>query len=465
MAVVGQIGNHPDLFYPTDKKVQAHENGVIQFDNLAGLILASRTLLERIVDLIAPSSRGQPAPKMRCCLTDFTPVRMALATPQELTLELGAFVAARTWCLRNGVIDEKHFADQHRDLRQKFARYGLSASVIKARELVFFPPLEDIILAENEVTIAEPKQRYRQLFDNYQELIPKNIYARHESYALIAEDCLERMFSGIEIAPDDLIHVTCSGYLAPSPVERMAVKKGWLSTTVTNSYHMGCYGAFPAIRMAHGFLASSQIVGFPAKNRVDIVHTEILSAHADAGDVTPEGIITKTLFADGFIKYSAVTENELKGRGLVGLKVLAFAEHLLADSSNDMTWTPGPHCFKMSLSFMVPVRIKSTVKKFVNDLLERAGINYSQERERLVFAIHPGGPKIIEHLQSELNLSDEQVELSKKIFLENGNMSSATVPHILKAIIDEPYVPLGARIVAIGFGPGLTASGLVLQKI
>jgi hypothetical protein len=46
---------------------------------------------------------------------------MALATPQELTLELGAFVAARTWCLRNGVTDEKHFADQHRDLRQKFA--------------------------------------------------------------------------------------------------------------------------------------------------------------------------------------------------------------------------------------------------------------------------------------------------------------------------------------------------------
>jgi predicted naringenin-chalcone synthase len=273
------------------------------------------------------------------------------------------------------------------------------------------------------------------------------------------------MFAGVAEAPDDLIHVTCSGYLAPSPVERMAAARGWLNTTVTHSYHMGCYGAFPAIRMAHGFLASAHQGVTPPKERVDIVHTEILSAHRDAEELTAQNIITMTLFADGFIKYSAVTEDYLCAQGMSGLKVLAYNERLLPDSADDMTWVPGPTRFHMTLSIMVPVVIKAAVKGFVEDLLYRAGLDFERERGRLHFAIHPGGPKIVEHIQSELQLDDDQVAMSKNVFFENGNMSSATVPHILKAIIEEPGIPTGAHVVAIGFGPGLTATGLVLEKI
>lgn len=400
-----------------------------------------------------------------CCLTDFVPVRMSDPTPQGLTLELSAYGFARALCARDGVTDKEAFFARHKEVRQKFTNYGLSPAVIKARQLVFFPRLKDIVFVDGEFTVAEPEHEYLRLFDNYQDLNPKDLRARHESYARVAEDCLEQMYAGPDEAPDDLIHVTCSGYLAPSPVERMAAKKGWLKTTVTHSYHMGCYGAFPAIRMAHGFLASAQLGVTPPKERVDIVHTEILSVHRDAEELTAQNIITMTLFADGFIKYSAVTEDYLKAQGLNGLKVLAYAEHLLADSADDMTWVPGPTRFHMSLSIMVPVLIKAAVKGFVEDLLRRAGLDFERERTRLVFAIHPGGPKIVEHIQAELGLHDDQVALSKAVLFENGNMSSATVPHILKAIVEERDIPLGAHVVALGFGPGLTATGLVLEKI
>ncbi len=83
----------------------------------------------------------------------------------------------------------------------------------------------------------------------------------------------------------------------------------------------------------------------------------------------------------------------------------------------------------------------------------------------MMFAIHPGGPKIVEHIQNELGLRDEQVAISKKVFRENGNMSSATIPHIMKGILDEKGIPQGTRVVALGFGPGLTVTGLVLEKI
>jgi predicted naringenin-chalcone synthase len=273
------------------------------------------------------------------------------------------------------------------------------------------------------------------------------------------------MYLDDEDAPDDLVHVTCSGYLAPSPVERMVSRKEWFNTTVTHSYHMGCYGAFPAIRMAHGFLSSSHFSVTPPKERVDIVHTELLSAHCDMAELKAENIITMTLFADGFIKYSVVGDEWISRFGQPGLRVLAFNEHLLPNSADDMTWVPGSTRFHMTLSVMVPVIIKQSVRSFVENLFRRINLDFEQEKDRLMFAIHPGGPKIVEHIQESLGLTDEQVAISRAIFLENGNMSSATVPHIMKGILEEPSIRRGTRIVCLGFGPGLTATGLVLEKI
>jgi alkylresorcinol/alkylpyrone synthase len=38
------------------------------------------------------------------------------------------------------------------------------------------------------------------------------------------------------------------------------------------------------------------------------------------------------------------------------------------------------------------------------------------------------------------------------------------VPHILMAIIGDDAVVPGTRIVSMGFGPGLTATGLLFEK-
>jgi alkylresorcinol/alkylpyrone synthase len=114
---------------------------------------------------------------------------------------------------------------------------------------------------------------------------------------------------------------------------------------------------------------------------------------------------------------------------------------------------------------MVPIVIKRHVYRFVEALLQGIGIDFEDDKESLMFAIHPGGPKIVEHIQDELGLRDDQVAVSKAVFRENGNMSSATVPHILKEIIAETAIPSGTRVVCLGFGPGLTVTGLVLEKI
>lgn len=397
-------------------------------------------------------------------LYNFAPARVAKPVSQALALQISAYAMARGYCRQNGIETRDGKREALAGIQAKFDKYAVSAQQIAKRQLVFFPRLTDIRISEGELVLAEPRQEHLRIFSSHDDIKGADIKLRHANYGKIVSECLDGMYQDAERAPDDLIHVTCSGYLAPSPVERMVAQREWYDTTVTHSYHMGCYGAFPAIKMAHGFLSSARAGVTPAKDVVDIVHTELLSNHHNIEDANIENIITMTLFADGFIKYSVCSADHARERGVAGLRILAFNEHLLPDSADDMTWVPAAHQFQMTLSVMVPVVIKRHVYRFVQALVRQAGMDFEADRERLMFAIHPGGPKIIEHIQDELGLRDHQVAISKAVFHENGNMSSATVPHILKGIIEEPSIRAGTRVVCLGFGPGLTVTGLVLEK-
>jgi predicted naringenin-chalcone synthase len=273
------------------------------------------------------------------------------------------------------------------------------------------------------------------------------------------------MYKEVQEPPDDIIHVTCSGYLAPSPVEKFVSKREWLNTTVTHSYHMGCYGSLPAIRMAHGFHSSSFFGITPPKSRIDIVHTEVLSSHSDISDDSPESIIVMTLFGDGFIKYSAFTEEEAKKRNIGGLKIIALKENIIQNSVNDMSLNPGQYSFHASLSRKIPYIIGDNIMPFVISLLQQIGKDFAKEKDNLAYAIHAGGPLIVRTVRKKLGLTEKQVELSEKVFYENGNLSSVTIPYTLHEIINSDDIPAGTIVLSIGFGPGLTVSGLVLEKI
>jgi alkylresorcinol/alkylpyrone synthase len=402
---------------------------------------------------------------MNAVLGDFTPIRISKPVPQRITLELTAYGFAKAYCQTNQINDNGGFRKAYQEVKEKFSKYALSPAQIKRRQLVFFPRLTEIRFINGQFDLAEPKDKYLQLIDANGDLKGKDLKSRLESYGKVVDQCLAKMYGDTVHAPDDVIHVTCSGYLAPSPVERMVANREWFKTTVTHSYHMGCYGAFPAIKMAHGFLSSAHFGVTPPKQRVDIIHTELLSTHHNVMDLRAENIITMSLFADGFIKYSVFSEQALREKGLRGLKILAFNEHLLPNSADDMTWIPGSHQFHMTLTIMVPIVIKQYVRSFIEALLLKIGIDFEKQKQMLTFAIHPGGPKIAEHIQEELGLSEDQVTFSKQVFLENGNMSSATIPHILKEILEEKAIPVGTRVVCVAFGPGLTITGLVLEKI
>ena len=285
--------------------------------------------------------------------------------------------------------------------------------------------------------------------------------ARSRLFAEIVDAYFEREFATETDAPSELLHVTCTGYVAPSGAQRLVASKGWGDRThVTHAYHMGCYAAFPAIRIAAGLLSvPSTLSSSGATRRADIAHTELCSLHLDPSQHSAEQLVVQSLFADGFVRYS-LSSNEAGP----GLEVLALSEHILPDSAQSMGWASGDFGMTMTLARDVPERISGALRGFVAELFAKSGLSLADGLRDAVVAVHPGGPKIIDRVRDVLELREAQVASSRAVLFDYGNMSSATLPHVWLRVLADPDVPVGTAILSLAFGPGLTVSGGVFRK-
>lgn len=278
---------------------------------------------------------------------------------------------------------------------------------------------------------------------NGRDALEKNVY-----FGKRAQEIFTEFYVDETRPPEHIIHVTCTGYTAPSPAQGLVQSRNWTSeTNVTHAYHMGCYASMPAIRMAEGFVSARG-------QSVDVVHTEMCGLHMDCQNQSVEQIVVQSLFADGHVKYRVEASH---GDG-PGLAVLKIEEQIIPDSFNDMTWTPASWGNQMTLSRHVPKKVKAGVMSMVERLIQGSEYSLASILKEAVFAVHPGGPKIIDTVAEALDLTEEQIRVSREILLNGGNRSSSTLPLIWQRILSESKGS-AKPVISFAFGPGLTIYG------
>jgi alkylresorcinol/alkylpyrone synthase len=343
-------------------------------------------------------------------------------------------------------------------------KYSVSSESINFRQSIIFEAVEDFI--DNIMEVTSTSEYH---FPNGFEVKGRNsfgpkIEVRMEWFKRKMGYVFDQFYSKTVTKPENLIHVTCSGYSSPSVAQEAVIQRDWETVLVTHSYHMGCYGAFPAIRTASSLICASSNNG-----RADVVHTELLSAHLNLTEFSPANTMICSLFSDGFIGYSLYEEKSFMTDDTIkekkGLRIVASHEVIIPDSLEDMSWDLGEYSFLMTLSKRVPVFIRKNIKAFLTTLCKKGGVDLEEQKSKMHFAIHPGGPKIIDYVVSEIGVEKDQARWSYEVLRQHGNMSSATIPHVLNEIINDPAIESGTRVVAMAFGPGLTATGLLLEKI
>ncbi|MBI3564345.1 MAG: naringenin-chalcone synthase, partial [Elusimicrobia bacterium] len=187
-----------------------------------------------------------------------------------------------------------------------------------------------------------------------------------------------------------------------------------------------------------------------------LLFAEACTLHLKPGDAGDEQVVMNSLFADGAARV------DVSARPAPGaLALLDSDEAILPDSAGDMTWSVADSAFSMTLGRAVPERLRAAAPGLVDDFLARSGLTRAEVGR---FAVHPGGPRIIDDAVEALGLSPEQVRHSRAVLRERGNMSSSTLPHIWSRMKEDPGVRAGELIVSLAFGPGLTFAVNLLRK-
>lgn len=249
-----------------------------------------------------------------------------------------------------------------------------------------------------------------------------------------------------------VITVSCTGFFAPEPAFEI-IQQLDLSPN-TQRYHlgfMGCFAAFPAMKMAKAFCESQ-----PDAN-VLIVCLELCSIHLQPSELS-DNLISASVFADG----SAGMIISTNKTNTPSFELQHFSTAIAPKSEKDMAWTIGDTGFDMVLSSYVPDIIESNLAQSVEPLFS----DYQMAADQIQhWALHPGGRAILDKIQQSFKLVDKQLAPSRKVLADYGNMSSATILFVLAELLKQPAQNAHEPVLAMAFGPGLTIESGLLQKV
>ncbi|MEK6702870.1 MAG: type III polyketide synthase [Planctomycetota bacterium] len=243
-----------------------------------------------------------------------------------------------------------------------------------------------------------------------------------------------------------LITVSCTGFAAPGPDTAIIQTLGLSRDTArTHVGFMGCHAVINALRLAIALGSDPSAV-------ILLVAFETCSLHFHYSQ-EPQKVIANALFADG----SAAV---LLGQAQAGQerpRPIATASTLIPDTQEAMSWHIGQHGFEMTLSLEVPGLIEANLRAWLLPWLAARGLAIGDVAG---WAVHPGGPRILDAVQRALGLSPQALGASREVLAENGNMSSPTVLFILDRLVRSG---VRGRVVMLAFGPGLAAEAALFE--
>jgi predicted naringenin-chalcone synthase len=250
--------------------------------------------------------------------------------------------------------------------------------------------------------------------------------------------------------------VSCTGYGTPGLDVLLARDLG-MPPSVQRLFigHMGCYAALPGLGAAADFTSARERPSVLLCLELPSLHVQPATTTTTdrlASEDDVQQMVAHALFSDA----AAVVVLQPGAPGLELVDVVALTD---ATTSDHMTWDITDLGFKMGLSPRVPDVLALHVRSVVDDLLGAHGL---RRHEVAGWAVHPGGPRILDVVQDRLELEPALLEASRGVLRDFGNCSSATVLLVLDRVLQGDVGP-GDHVVAMAFGPGLTLYAALLR--
>jgi alkylresorcinol/alkylpyrone synthase len=171
-------------------------------------------------------------------------------------------------------------------------------------------------------------------------------------------------------------------------------------------------------------------------------------------------LVASGLFGDGSAAVVMVGSERAKTLPVTGPDVLDTRSRLYPGTEDVLGFNPGESGFRIVLTAGVADVIDEHFDADVVGFLEDHELAVSDVG---VWMAHPGGPRVLNAFASALSLPDGALDVSWESMGAKGNMSSASILHVLSETLDKQKFTPGDKGMLFALGPGVCAE-IVLMK-
>jgi alkylresorcinol/alkylpyrone synthase len=261
-----------------------------------------------------------------------------------------------------------------------------------------------------------------------------------------ARDAIDRA----GLAPDEIdgvVTVSTTGIATPSLEARAGPRLG-LRDDVRRVpvFGLGCAGG------VNGLATAARLAAAEPDSRWLMVAVETCSISIRLDSDDPAAVVATAIFADGAAAGVVASGEHSLAR------IAGSAERMWPDTLRIMGWDVEDPGLAVVFDRAIPPFIEENLSGAVDGMLGELGL----ERGNIDrFCCHPGGVKVIDAIETALELPQGELNLEREVLRDHGNMSAPTVLFVLERLIERG---LPKRILMTAFGPGFTCAGLLLER-